>query len=213
MAFTEHGEPRVRCVLPFEAVPGEVRLLRRAVRSTLGQWGARCAADEAELVVTELATNVIKHAGEGAPATLVLEMDGSRLRLELHDLSPVLPVAEPGSPEVCDAECGRGLHLLAAMSVEWGALLMERGKLVWCELPLVTDVVSARADRAASALEAYRALMGVRGSVAAARSRVNQTAAVSLIADLLVWFEQQGSDPDDALDRAQQLYEAGAVPV
>lgn len=65
MAFSGYGERRLRCVMPFEALPGEVRLLRRAVRSALGQWGAQQAVDEAEVVVTELATNVIKHVGEG----------------------------------------------------------------------------------------------------------------------------------------------------
>ncbi|MFE6098419.1 ATP-binding protein [Streptomyces laurentii] len=211
MAFIERGEPGFRCVLPFEAVPGEVRMLRKVVRSALGQWGATCAIGEAELVVTELATNVIKHVGEGAPATLVLEAGGDRLRVELHDLSSALPAVEAEWPEACDAECGRGLHLLAAMSAEWGVVPTGHGKAVWCELPLVTDAVRARAGRAATTLETYRALTGVRGSVAVTRSRVNREAAVSPIADLLVWFDQQGSDPDDALIQAQQLYEAGVV--
>ncbi|MFD7975989.1 ATP-binding protein [Streptomyces sp. NPDC059071] len=209
MTFSENGERGLRCVMPFEALPGEVRLLRSAVRSTLGQWGAQQAVDEAELVVTELATNVIKHVGEGAPATLVLETSGDRLRMELHDMSPVLPSTEIGRPDACDAECGRGLHLLASMSTAWGAVPMGRGKAVWCELALVVDAVCARAGRAAAMLETYRGLVGARGSVAAVRSRVNQEAAVTLIADLLVWFALQGSDPDDALARAQQLYDAG----
>ncbi|MEU8619261.1 ATP-binding protein [Streptomyces sp. NPDC048623] len=195
--------------MPFEALPGEVRLLRRTVRSTLGQWGAQHAVDEAELVVTELATNVIKHVGEGAPATLVLEAKDGRLRVELHDMSPVLPPMEGGRPKACDAECGRGLHLLASMSTSWGSLPMERGKAVWCELSLMADAVCTRAGRAAAMLETYRGLVGARGAVGGVRSRVNQEAAVTLIADLLVWFSLQGSDPDDALARAQLLYESG----
>ncbi|MEU0750083.1 hypothetical protein ABZ476_27185, partial [Streptomyces albogriseolus] len=58
-----------RCVLPFEALPSEVRLLRRAAATQLSQWGMPTAADAAQLVVTELATNVIKHVGEGSAAT------------------------------------------------------------------------------------------------------------------------------------------------
>ncbi|MFF8604425.1 ATP-binding protein [Streptomyces sp. NPDC015346] len=208
MTFREGGGASLRCVLPFEAVPSELRLLRKAIRSTLGQWGVSSAADEIELVATELATNVMKHVGEGAPATLVLEPRSGRLRVELHDKSPVIP---RGSRQAdCDEECGRGLHLLASMSADWGVLPTRTGKFIWCELSLVANAVGARAQRAYTVLESYRELLGARGPTAAApRSRVNQEAAATLIADLLVWLALQGSDPDDALIRAQQLYEAG----
>ncbi|MFC8272188.1 ATP-binding protein [Streptomyces sp. NPDC057271] len=184
-----------------------MRLLRRSVRSTLGQWGFLNAIDEIELVVSELATNVIKHVGEGTPATLVLEPRGDRFRVEVHDTSPVVPAG--GRQTACGAECGRGLHLLASLSADWGALPAGSGKAVWCELSLVADAMCVRAQRAFTALESYRALLGVRGPAAVSRSRVNQEAAATLIADLLVWLALQGSDPDDALVRAQQLYEAG----
>ncbi|MFJ6349128.1 ATP-binding protein [Streptomyces sp. NPDC092046] len=210
MTFSEGSESRLRCVLPFEAAPGELRLLRGAVRSTLMQWGAQRAVDEAELIVTELATNVIKHVGEGVPATLVLEVAGSRLRLELHDKSPVVPKAsEISQPGSCEDECGRGLHLLASMSEGWGTFRSGPGKAVWCELSLATGAVCARVSRASAVLAGYRELTGIRGSAGLERSRVNQEAVASLIADLLVWLALRGSDPDDALIRAQQLYEAG----
>ncbi|WSV44034.1 ATP-binding protein [Streptomyces sp. NBC_01077] len=207
MAFRGDSGGTLRCVLPFEAAPGEFRLLRRAVRSTLGQWGVLSAVDEVELVVTELATNVMKHVGEGASATLVLEPRGSRLRVELHDKSPVVPKQDG----VVDGEqeCGRGLHLVASMSVDWGTLLTGTGKAVWCEVSVVADASCVRAQRACSVLGSYRELLGVRVPLQASRSRVNQEAAVTLIADLLVWLALQGSDPDEALCRAQQLYEAG----
>ncbi|QES22005.1 ATP-binding protein [Streptomyces venezuelae] len=209
VTFSERSESGLRSVLPFEAVPGEVRLLREAVRSKLGQWGALQAVDEAELVVTELATNVIKHVGEGAPATLVLEWSGSRLRVELHDKSPVVPVSEVGRPRACDAECGRGLRLLVSMSADWGAFVTGPGKVVWCELPLVTDALRARASRASAVLDGYRELAGIRGSTCRVRSRVDREAATALITDLMAWLASHGSDPDDALACAQQLYEAG----
>ncbi|MFI6417712.1 ATP-binding protein [Streptomyces sp. NPDC050842] len=206
LVFRGDSGVALRCVLPFEAAPGEFRLLRRAVRSTLGQWGALNATDEVELVVTELATNVMKHVGQGAPATLVLEPRGGRLRVELHDKSPVLP--KPGGVAGCEEECGRGLHLLASMSADWGTLLTGTGKAVWCELSLDADAVCARAQRAHTVLGSYRELLGMRVPLQPSRSRVNQETAVTLIADLLVWLALQGSDPDEALCRAQQLYEA-----
>ncbi|MFF7437149.1 ATP-binding protein [Streptomyces sp. NPDC008122] len=205
MAFRDDGATELRCVLPFDAVPSEFRLLRRAVRATLGNWGVLNAADEAELVVTELATNVMKHVGEGAPATLVLEPRGSRLRMELHDKSTVEPKVE--NKTSCDEECGRGLHLLASMSVDWGTVLTGTGKAVWCELSLVADAVCARAQRAQTAIGRYRELLGVRLPGQVVGSRIDQESAVTLIADVLVWLALRGSDPDEAILRAQRLYE------
>src|SRR5438067_1189877 len=106
----EVTEPRLRCVLPFEAAPAEVHLLRKAAVAQLSRWGMPVAADEAELLVTELATNVVKHVGEGVPASLILEWRGERLRLEVHDKSRTVPSLAATD---CAAECGRGLHLLA----------------------------------------------------------------------------------------------------
>ncbi|MFF9429032.1 ATP-binding protein [Streptomyces sp. NPDC014746] len=206
MAFMEDGVTELRRVLPFGAVPSEFRLLRRAVRSALGSWGMLNAADEAELVVTELATNVIKHVGEGAPATLVLEPRGSRLRVEMHDKSTVEPKAEGGTS--CDEECGRGLHLLASMAVDWGTMLTGTGKAVWCELALVADAVCARAQRAHKVIGRYRELLDVEPLSRVVGSPVDRESAVTLIADVLVWLGLRGSDPDEAILQAQQLYEA-----
>lgn len=158
-------------------------------------------------MVTELATNVMKHVGEGASATLVLEPRGTRLRVELHDKSPVAPKRD-GVGDY-EQECGRGLHLVASMSVDWGTLITETGKAVWCEVSVVTDALCVRAQRAWTVLGGYRELLGARLPLQASRSKVNQQVAVTLIADLLVWLTLQGNDPDEALCRAQQLYEAG----
>ncbi|MEJ8669497.1 hypothetical protein WKI71_16960 [Streptomyces sp. MS1.AVA.1] len=59
-------ESQLRCVLPFKATPAEVSLLRRAAVRQVAQWGTSVEIDEAGLLVTELATNVAKHVGEGA---------------------------------------------------------------------------------------------------------------------------------------------------
>ncbi len=158
-------------------------------------------------MVTEFATNVMKHVGEGASATLVLEPRGSRLRVGLHDKSPIVPKRDGVAD--CERECGRGLRLVASMSVDWGTLLTGTGKAVWCEVSVIADALSGRAQRAGTASGEYRELIGVRVPRQASRSRVDQGTTATLIADLLVWLTLQGSDPDEALCRAQQLYEAG----
>lgn len=197
---------RLRCVLPFEAAPAELRLLRAAVRRTLGQWGAEVVADEAELVVTELAANVIKHVGEGSAATLVLEPKEDRIRVELHDKSRTVPAVARGG---CDELCGRGLHLLMAMSLDWGTLLTATGKAVWCEISLRSARHCVRVQRAAAVLNEYRRATGADSAVVPTYA-VLEASVTDVIADLLHWLAVQGGDPDDALDRAQIRYEAEA---
>ncbi|MGC0426385.1 anti-sigma regulatory factor (Ser/Thr protein kinase) [Streptomyces sp. SAI-195] len=204
MSDNEVREDRHRSVLPFRAVPAEVRLLRGAAAAQLRRWGVPHAVGETELVVTELATNVIKHVGEGAAAPLVLERGGERLRVEVHDRSRSMPSL---SPAVCDDECGRGLHLLAAVTVNWGTVLTAIGKSVWCEITLGPERTCRRTARAAAALENYRSLCGV-AQEGRLRDVVHRATAVELIADLLHWSAAGGHDPEDVLDQAQMHYEA-----
>ncbi|MGW0335422.1 ATP-binding protein [Streptomyces sp. NPDC003011] len=199
----EGTEPRLRCVLPFEAVPAEVCLVRRAAVRQLRRWGTPVAVDEAELLVTELATNVVKHVGEGTSATLILEWRGERLRLEVHDKSPVCPSLRAVN---CEQECGRGLHLLTSLAMDWGTVLTAAGKAVWCEVALSAQRGCRRVERAAEVLENYEGSHG--GPVL--RMRGLEESAIELIADLLHWTAARGHDPDDFLDRAQMYYEAEA---
>jgi anti-sigma regulatory factor (Ser/Thr protein kinase) len=198
-------EPRLRCVLPFEAAPAEVPLVRRAAVAQLSQWGMPDAAEEAELLVTELATNVIKHVGEGASATLILERRDDRLRVEVHDKSHTVPSLRTASG---DDECGRGLHLLAALVVDWGIVLTAAGKAVWCEIAVGAGRASRRIERAVGALESYQDAGSGPVLKGAKRNTGLEEAAVQLIADLLHFTAACGHDPDDILDRAQMHYEA-----
>ncbi|GGL71527.1 hypothetical protein GCM10010129_13970 [Streptomyces fumigatiscleroticus] len=201
----EITEPRLRCVLPFEAEPAEVRILRRVTAKQLSQWGMPVAVDEAELLVTELATNVVKHVGEGASATLVLEWRGERLRLEVHDKSQAVPSLRTAD---CDEVCGRGLHLLASLATDWGAVLTATGKAVWCEIPARKGAGCRRIERAAEALENYQGTSGGVALQGRRREAGLAESAVELIADLLHWTAARGHDPDDLLDRAQMHYES-----
>jgi anti-sigma regulatory factor (Ser/Thr protein kinase) len=189
------GKYRHRSVLPFEAAPAEVRLLRRSVAAQLAQWGVPHAVEEAELVVTELATNVIKHVGEGASATLILEWDRERLRVEMHDRSSSVPALGAAG---CGDECGRGLHLLSALAADWGPALTAVGKSVWCEIAASVRMLRSYQGIGDSSLFTHVS----RGDVALRES------AVELIADLLHWTTANGHDPDDILDQAQTHFEA-----
>ncbi|WP_326765772.1 ATP-binding protein [Streptomyces sp. NBC_01591] len=196
---------QLRSVLPFEAEPAAVRDLRRVVRKQLMEWSLSALAEEAELVVSELAANVIKHVGRGVAATLVMEAVGGRLRIELHDKSYRVPVL---TPVACDDECGRGLHLLAGMAADWGTLLTATGKSVWCELSADLEACCRRVRRAEAALTEYRRDVGAPPLLRSRTEQILEESATALIADLLHWVAARGGDPDGLLDRAQMHFEA-----
>ena len=200
---------RFRSVLPFEAQAPSVRELRRLVREQLARWGLPNAAEEADLAVSELVTNVIKHVGEGAPATLVMETAGDRLRIELHDRSYVVPVSMVAASE---DESGRGLHLLASVVVDWGTVVTATGKSVWCELPADPEAPCRRIQRAEAVLGTYRRGVGERLPLLESHAgQIFEESVTDLIADLLHWVAARGGDPDGLLDRAQMHYEAEAA--
>ncbi|WP_338060374.1 ATP-binding protein [Streptomyces anulatus] len=193
-------------MVPFEAAPAQLSELRRVVRSQLGSWGASAVAEEAELVATELGANVIKHVGWDAAASLVLELRERRIRLEVHDRSGSLPT--PLAEACADSgECGRGLHLIAAMAHEWGAVRTATGKFVWCELSVKPVECEGRMGRAAAVLSAYRQ----PNSTSSLDPVALDETVTDIITDLLHWLAVQGGDPDGALGRAQMHYEAEAA--
>ncbi|CDR08045.1 ATP-binding protein [Streptomyces iranensis] len=194
-----------RCILPFTAEPLQLAGLRRAVRAELAAWGMQTLVEEAQLITTELASNVIKHVGQGSVATLVLDASTDQLRVELHDKSDKEP--HRLNP-TCDEESGRGLQLLAALTPSWGTIRTVAGKAVWCELPLAPDETRRRIQRATTVMETYGLAVGSPTTRLTHRP-VLEESATSLILDLLHWLAAQGLDPDDILDRAQIHFESG----
>jgi anti-sigma regulatory factor (Ser/Thr protein kinase) len=84
------------------------------------------------LVVSELVTNSIRHAGLGAgdPIDLdVTSVDG-HVRIAVHDDGPGFDPA-PHAGEA-PANGGFGLALVAALSAEWGVERHPDGCTVWC---------------------------------------------------------------------------------
>ncbi|MGW3657529.1 ATP-binding protein [Streptomyces sp. NPDC005151] len=206
MASRSNAQTPYQYVLPFKASPEAMRGLRRAVQAELRPWGLADLVGEAELVVTELATNVVKHVGAGSAATLILEFRADVIRVEIHDTSYKVPaVSEVG----CASECGRGLHLLAAMARDWGTRVTASGKAVWCELPLSGDGERVRIWRASAVLGEYRELAGTAAVAPLSHPQAHEESVTTLIVDLLHWLDSQGCDPEDVLDRVQQHYEAG----
>lgn len=196
-------KPR-RCILPFAAEPLQLAGLRRAVNAELAAWGMSELAGEAQLITTELASNVIKHVGQGSAATLVLDADADQLRVELHDSSDKEPQRLQPTR---DEESGRGLQLLAALAATWGTTRTAAGKAVWCELPLTPDETRRRIQRATTVMETYGRAVGTPAARLTHRPALEES-ATGLVLDLLHWLTAHGLDPDDILDRAQTHFEA-----
>ncbi|MCZ7417515.1 ATP-binding protein [Streptomyces sp. WMMC897] len=200
----------------FLALPTAVPELRWTTRSHLARWGHSDLADAAELCVSELVTNVIRHVGEGTPATLTAAVSAARLRVELSDPdTEALP--RPSAPSAND-ECGRGLALMEAICSRWGVVVGRGGKTVWCEIQ-----ANQTADGGACQLDETRrthavlTLYGARGTATSPLAqREASEAAVTVIADILSWLCARGHDPDTLLDNAQARFEArrsgGSVP-
>jgi anti-sigma regulatory factor (Ser/Thr protein kinase) len=104
---------------------------RHAARAQLVEWGLQQACDFAELLISELVTNAVRHA-RGLVRISLSAADGL-LRCEVEDSSPV-----PPSPRAAcrDDEGSRGLLLVEVLSSGWGSIPTGRGKLVWFEVPV-----------------------------------------------------------------------------
>ena len=108
-----------------------VRHLRRILRLYLLRSGLAEVADAAELALTELLTNVVRHVPGRRCAVCYVLLPGA-VRVEVSDSDARLPVR--GSGELF-AEGGRGLLLVEAVTDRWGVTphTTGDGKTVWFE--------------------------------------------------------------------------------
>lgn len=107
--------------------PSHVGDARRFVEDRLLADRLTNLVETSQLIVSELATNAVRHARSPFRLTMVREDD--RLRLEVHDDSPASAALRDHGPEDPD---GRGLQLVSTLSSEWGVTAHPNGgKSVW----------------------------------------------------------------------------------
>jgi hypothetical protein len=130
-----------RSYLEAGAVPASLPYIRRHTRRTLAAWEVGPAADDVELMTSELVTNAIAATlamtPPGALVALYLAMEAGLLSVLVWDCCPEQPVhrAQAGA----DAESGRGLGIVQAVSERWGTVALEGGKVVWAQLALTNQ--------------------------------------------------------------------------
>lgn len=139
----------LRSYLELRALPTSVRSARRRTRSVLRHWGMGALADTVELLVSEIVTNAVRasaaitpdhdEAGQGRRTSWIrfwLTSDGHSVLIRVWDGDHRYPTWRNAG---LDAEAGRGLLLIEALSVRWGCSVPDRpgGKIVWATCALL----------------------------------------------------------------------------
>ncbi|WP_217239913.1 ATP-binding SpoIIE family protein phosphatase [Streptomyces sp. AC555_RSS877] len=150
--------PRAQLHAPLPGsslAPGAARALLRAA---LAEWAERALpgtehltellAGDALVVVSELVTNAVVHAGTDVELDCRLEPETGALVVEVLDHHPSRAPRDAAEPSSETPDYGRGLRLVAALSESWGITYRTGAKTVWARLP-------AQGESAADAREAY----------------------------------------------------------
>lgn len=133
---------------PLGALPTAPRLARGFTDVVLSDWGLEELAESAEVVVSELTTNVVEAstgedghprydpAGKLPLLWVRLLSDRSRVMIEVWDNLPEVFGAPAIRHAGWDDESGRGLEMIEALSADWGWETVPdwNGKRVWAVL-------------------------------------------------------------------------------
>jgi hypothetical protein len=130
--------PAVAC--PLSRDPRSATAARRLARETLRDWELASLAEDAEIIVGELAANAVTHGARPESGrqpgqenlNLCLRRRSSELICAVLDPSDTAPV--PRTPHSV-AESGRGLQIVNELSDIWGwSPVAGQGKAVWAIL-------------------------------------------------------------------------------
>lgn len=125
-----HG---IRWSIPVN--PSAVGFTRKRVVAQLLFWGVPVDEDTAltlEILVGELVSNAVRHAGGGAVQLGLAARHGTAM-VVVSDTSVDVPREQTTDGE---AESGRGLVLIESLADTWGYELRPTGKDVWLTLSL-----------------------------------------------------------------------------
>ena len=109
--------------------PASVGRARRLVATAVTASGHDELVDVATLLISEVVTNAVLHAG--TEIRLRCEQTATGIRFEISDQSPLLPAIRHYDAE---AMTGRGLGMVSALATSWGVDREDDGKTLWFEL-------------------------------------------------------------------------------
>lgn len=133
------------------SIPESAGIARWHVRAAFEYHGLDCYADAAQIIVSELVSNAIKHAGadwtEKIGVSLVRVHNPEAITVAVTDSSPYPPVKREAP---ADSEQGRGLQIIEALSPNWGWTAEDGGKTVFAmlEMPDITNGIQSNEKQA-----------------------------------------------------------------
>ncbi|MFE0629545.1 ATP-binding protein [Streptomyces sp. NPDC058864] len=106
---------------------------RRILAATLDVWGLGYLLDTAGLVLAELVSNAVRHAG-GRRVGVALSRRLTLVHMSVRDGSRTPPclVLTGRVPDTTGRT--RGLQVVSALTYRWGTELLPGGKRVWAEI-------------------------------------------------------------------------------
>jgi anti-anti-sigma regulatory factor/anti-sigma regulatory factor (Ser/Thr protein kinase) len=110
--------------------PHAAATARQLVDVACRAWQLPALVEDARLVVTELVSNALRHAGGDLELAIVLRQHF--LHLAVRDGSTEPPKLTLSAPDT--GEGGRGLFLVDAVAAGWGSTPTPDGKHVWATL-------------------------------------------------------------------------------
>jgi anti-sigma regulatory factor (Ser/Thr protein kinase) len=112
----------------FVPVVSAINASRAFVAEKLEAWDAGDITADAQIAMSELATNVVTHTRSAFRVTVSRRDDAIRLAVQDLDMKePISPVRS------ADTIGGLGLVLVEGLCTSWGTEYGPDGKLVWCE--------------------------------------------------------------------------------
>ena len=130
IAVARQHPPLHRYRWRLASAPGSSAAARARVTEVCQDWQLTALIDDAHLIVTELISNGVRHAG--GDLELAIAVRERFLHLSVGDGSPQLP--RRSLPDPVSREGGRGLLLLDGIATAWGSMSTGAGKVVWATL-------------------------------------------------------------------------------
>lgn len=118
------GVPPRRVTERMPSGPQAVSTARAMARDACARWGHPALGETAELLISELASNAVRHAGGMIEISVAVRQRSLHLTVRDRTFAPV----RIGRGD------GRGLLLVDALTAGWGCTELPDGKVVWATL-------------------------------------------------------------------------------
>jgi anti-sigma regulatory factor (Ser/Thr protein kinase) len=120
-----------RAVQAFAATSEAITEARHFAADITADWDHSLVSDDVQLIVSELASNAVRHAH--SEFIVVMSDTDASIRIAVFDTSHEVAILQ--HPENSSSS-GRGLMLVTALSSTWGVEQTDDGKVVWAQLQL-----------------------------------------------------------------------------